>query len=145
MGILHILEEEMEEIEEVMEGIEEEEEEEVLEIEVIEEDMEEREEIEVIEVMVTVKEEMNVKVEDGMVKIKTGKSSQLIQLNSTTILEMINQSTRNLKIKNILNQLTKVQAQHIPETLSNIKSQNCIMKERLSTKTHVIKSLKIKM
>jgi hypothetical protein len=142
MVIRHNLEEEeMEVTEEVMVAIEgeEEEEEDLEEIEVIEEDLVVIEETEVIEALVTPKEEMKEKMEDGMVKIKTGKMSQPIQLNSTTISEMTYQFRKSFKSQRILNQLMKELAPHIQEILTKFKSQSCIMKGKPTMKTSLTK------
>jgi phage terminase small subunit len=142
MVILHNLEEEeMEVTEEVMVVIEgeEEEEEDLEEIEVIEEVLVVIEETEVTEALVTQKEEMKEKMEDGMVKIKTGKMSQPIQLNSTTILEMTYQFRKSFKNQRILNQLMKELAPHIQEILTKLKSQSYIMKGKPTMMTSLTK------
>ena len=145
MVILHNLEEEEMEVTEavmvVIEG-EEEEEEDLEEIEVIEEVLVVIEETEVTEALVTQKEEMKEKMEDGMVKIKTGKMSQPIQLNSTTILEMTYQFRKSFKNQRILNQLMKELAPHIPEILTKLKSQSYIMKGKPTMMTSLTKITK---
>ena len=142
MVILHNLEEEEMEVTEavmvVIEG-EEEEEEDLEEIEVIEEVLVVIEETEVTEALVTQKEEMKEKMEDGMVKIKTGKMSQPIQLNSTTISEMTYQLRKSFKSQRILNQLMKELAPHIQEILTKLKSQSYIMKGKPTMMTSLTK------